>query len=139
VRQRPEASGTLAAARRTNLAFQDWPSVCPNATCATALIDRFIHRAGSHPGGCADAENGRAERAVQRDAAHCGGIDAKRARRIYLLDPAARELVMATVPPGYDGDLAQRHRRTSLDGPLMGDAIRTLKPVIFSANSLSEI
>jgi two-component system sensor histidine kinase HydH len=58
---------------------------------------------------------------------------------IYLLDPAARELVMATVPHGYDGDLAQRHRRTSLDGPLMGDAIRTLKPVIFSASSLPEL
>jgi DNA replication protein DnaC len=29
----------------TNLAFQDWPSVFPNATCATALIDRVIHHA----------------------------------------------------------------------------------------------
>ncbi len=57
---------------------------------------------------------------------------------IYLLDPAARELVMATVPHGYDGELAKRHRRTSLDGPLMGDAIRTLKPVIFSASGLPE-
>jgi two-component system sensor histidine kinase HydH len=55
---------------------------------------------------------------------------------IYLLDPDARELVMATEPHGYDGELAKRHRRTSLDGPLMGDAIRTLKPVIFSASSL---
>jgi signal transduction histidine kinase len=50
----------------------------------------------------------------------------------------ARELVMAAVPHGYDGDLAQRYRRTSLDGPLMGDAIRTLKPVVFSASSLPE-
>jgi two-component system sensor histidine kinase HydH len=58
---------------------------------------------------------------------------------IYLLDPAARELVMATVPHGYDGDLAQRHRRTSLDGPLMGDAIRTLKPVVFRAAGLPEV
>ena len=24
----------------TNLSFQDWPSIFPNATCATALIDR---------------------------------------------------------------------------------------------------
>jgi hypothetical protein len=23
----------------TNLSFQDWPSIFPNATCATALID----------------------------------------------------------------------------------------------------
>jgi len=29
----------------TNLAFQDWPSIFPNATCATALIDRVIHHA----------------------------------------------------------------------------------------------
>ena len=29
----------------TNLAFKDWPSVFPNATCATALIDRVIHHA----------------------------------------------------------------------------------------------
>jgi DNA replication protein DnaC len=29
----------------TNLAFGDWPTVFPNATCATALIDRVIHHA----------------------------------------------------------------------------------------------
>jgi DNA replication protein DnaC len=29
----------------TNLPFRDWPSVFPNATCATALIDRVIHHA----------------------------------------------------------------------------------------------
>jgi len=29
----------------TNLSFQDWPSIFPNATCATALIDRVIHHA----------------------------------------------------------------------------------------------
>ena len=29
----------------TNLAFKDWPTVFPNATCATALIDRIIHHA----------------------------------------------------------------------------------------------
>ena len=29
----------------TNLAFSDWPSVFPNATSATALIDRTIHHA----------------------------------------------------------------------------------------------
>lgn len=29
----------------TNLAFNDWPSIFPNATCATALIDRVIHHA----------------------------------------------------------------------------------------------
>ncbi len=29
----------------TNLAFQDWLSIFPNASCATALIDRVIHHA----------------------------------------------------------------------------------------------
>lgn len=29
----------------TNLAFSDWPSVFPNAACATALIDRVVHHA----------------------------------------------------------------------------------------------
>lgn len=29
----------------TNLAFSDWPTVFPNATCVTALIDRVIHHA----------------------------------------------------------------------------------------------
>ena len=29
----------------TNLAFADWPTIFPNATCATALIDRVIHHA----------------------------------------------------------------------------------------------
>jgi DNA replication protein DnaC len=29
----------------TNLAFIDWPTIFPNATCATALIDRTVHHA----------------------------------------------------------------------------------------------
>lgn len=29
----------------TNLAFKDWPTVFPNATCTVALIDRLTHRA----------------------------------------------------------------------------------------------
>jgi len=29
----------------TNLAFSSWPTIFPNATCATALIDRVIHHA----------------------------------------------------------------------------------------------
>ena len=28
-----------------NLAFSDWPTVFPNATCPTALIDRLAHHA----------------------------------------------------------------------------------------------
>lgn len=27
----------------TNLAFQDWPTIFPNAACTTALIDRLVH------------------------------------------------------------------------------------------------
>ncbi len=29
----------------TNLALRDWPTIFPNATCATALIDRVVHHA----------------------------------------------------------------------------------------------
>jgi DNA replication protein DnaC len=29
----------------TNLAFKDWPTIFPNATCATALVERVIHHA----------------------------------------------------------------------------------------------
>lgn len=29
----------------TNLLFRDWPTIFPNATCATALIDRAVHHA----------------------------------------------------------------------------------------------
>lgn len=29
----------------TNLAFSSWPTIFPNATCATALIDRVVHHA----------------------------------------------------------------------------------------------
>ena len=29
----------------TNLAFGDWPTIFPNAACATALIDRLVHHA----------------------------------------------------------------------------------------------
>lgn len=29
----------------TNLAFSAWPTIFPNATCATALIDRVVHHA----------------------------------------------------------------------------------------------
>lgn len=29
----------------TNLAFSEWPTIFPNATCTTALIDRVVHHA----------------------------------------------------------------------------------------------
>jgi len=29
----------------TNLAFQDWPAIFPNAACVVTLIDRLVHRA----------------------------------------------------------------------------------------------
>jgi DNA replication protein DnaC len=29
----------------TNLLFRDWPTIFPNATCATALVDRVVHHA----------------------------------------------------------------------------------------------
>jgi DNA replication protein DnaC len=36
---------TKSIVMTTNLAFSDWPTIFPNATCATALIDRTVHRA----------------------------------------------------------------------------------------------
>jgi len=33
----------------TNLSFSDWPTIFPNATCATALIDRVVHHADVIP------------------------------------------------------------------------------------------
>jgi hypothetical protein len=29
----------------TNVAFRDWPTIFPNATCVSALIDRVVHHA----------------------------------------------------------------------------------------------
>lgn len=42
VNRRYERKSTVLT---TNLAFQEWPSIFPNATCATALIDRIVHHA----------------------------------------------------------------------------------------------
>ena len=42
VSRRYERKSTILT---TNLAFQDWPTIFPNATCATALIDRIVHHA----------------------------------------------------------------------------------------------
>ncbi len=36
---------TKSIVMTTNLAFSEWPSIFPNATCATALIDRTVHHA----------------------------------------------------------------------------------------------
>ncbi len=36
---------TKSVVLTTNLAFTDWPSIFPNATSATALIDRLVHHA----------------------------------------------------------------------------------------------
>lgn len=42
VSRRYEKKSTILT---TNLAFRDWPTIFPNATCATALIDRVVHHA----------------------------------------------------------------------------------------------
>ncbi len=63
--------------------------------------------------------------------------DSERAA-IYLVDQERHELVMATAPYGYDGLLAQRHRRSPLDGPIMGNVVRTLTPLVLGAASLPE-
>lgn len=57
---------------------------------------------------------------------------------IYLVDLEKRECAMAAVPFGYDGPLVERHWRTSLDAPFLGEAIRTLRPQVFSAVDLPE-
>jgi DNA replication protein DnaC len=61
----------------TNLAFRDWPSIFPNATCATALIDRVVHHAD------VIAIEGESYRAREADAQ----AKARRARRKEQSDP----------------------------------------------------
>ena len=65
----------------TNLAFRDWPSIFPNATCATALIDRVVHHAD------VIAIEGDSYRAREAEA----NAKARRARRKEQpdIDPAA--------------------------------------------------
>ena len=57
----------------TNLAFRDWPTIFPNATCATALIQRVVHHADviaieseSYPAREADAQ-AKARRARRKE------------------------------------------------------------------------
>ncbi len=50
----------------TNLAFSEWPSVFPNATCATALIDRVAHHAEVIPIEGKSYRLGEAEAALAR-------------------------------------------------------------------------
>jgi DNA replication protein DnaC len=47
----------------TNVAFRDWPTIFPNATCATALIDRVVHHADVIP---IEGESYRAREAEQQ-------------------------------------------------------------------------
>lgn len=61
----------------TNLAFRDWPTIFPNATCATALIDRVVHHAD------VIAIEGESYRAREADAQ----AKARRARRKELPAP----------------------------------------------------
>lgn len=61
----------------TNLAFRDWPTIFPNATCATALIDRVVHHAD------VIAIEGESYRAREADAQ----AKARRARRKEQSDP----------------------------------------------------
>ena len=61
----------------TNLAFRDWPTIFPNATCATALIDRVVHHAD------VIAIEGESYRAREADAQ----AKARRARRKEHPDP----------------------------------------------------
>jgi DNA replication protein DnaC len=61
----------------TNLAFRDWPTIFPNATCATALIDRVVHHAD------VIAIEGESYRAREADAQ----AKARRARRKEQPEP----------------------------------------------------
>ncbi|HEX7663210.1 MAG TPA: ATP-binding protein [Polyangiaceae bacterium] len=58
---------------------------------------------------------------------------------IYLVNENRTFLEMATAPHGYEGALAETYRRAPFDGPIMGDVIRTLKPLTFSASSLPDV
>jgi DNA replication protein DnaC len=61
----------------TNLAFSNWPTIFPNATCATALIDRVVHHAD------VIAIEGESYRAREADAQ----AKARRARRKEQPEP----------------------------------------------------
>ncbi len=63
----------------TNLAFRDWPTIFPNATCATALIDRVVHHAD------VVTIEGESYRAREADTQ----AKERRARRKDASDPAA--------------------------------------------------
>lgn len=63
----------------TNLAFRDWPTIFPNATCATALIDRVVHHAD------VIAIEGESYRAREADAQ----AQERRSRRKQPPDPSA--------------------------------------------------
>lgn len=57
---------------------------------------------------------------------------------IYLMSGDESELIMAATPYGYGGDLAVRYRRRPMDLSMLGEVVRTLKPLVFSVDSLPE-
>ena len=66
----------------TNLAFRDWPTIFPNATCATALVERVIHHA--------DVINLQGDSYRAREAEH-DAVQRAKGRRAKKKPPASPE------------------------------------------------
>lgn len=75
ISRRQEGKSTLVT---TNLAFSEWKTVFPNATCVVALVDRLVHRAQVI---AIQGESYRLKEAKEREAQRASERAARRPRR----------------------------------------------------------
>ena len=75
ISRRQEGKSTLVT---TNLAFTEWKTVFPNATCVVALVDRLVHKAQVI---AIEGESYRLKEAKEREAQRASERAARRPRR----------------------------------------------------------